>query len=34
MVGVQAWLDQLQANWAEQLASYKQQVTKKAETTP
>ena len=34
MVAMQAWLDQLQANWAEQLASYQQHVAKKAESTP
>jgi DNA-binding transcriptional ArsR family regulator len=34
MVAVQAWLDQLQANWTEQLASFQQHVAKKAEGTP
>jgi DNA-binding transcriptional ArsR family regulator len=29
MVAVQAWLDQLQANWTEQLASYQQHVAGK-----
>jgi DNA-binding transcriptional ArsR family regulator len=33
IVAVQAWLDQLQANWTEQLASYQQHVAKKAEST-
>jgi DNA-binding transcriptional ArsR family regulator len=29
-----AWLDQLQANWAEQLASFQRHLAKKAENTP
>ena len=33
MVAVQAWLDQLQANWAEQLASYQQHVADKFGST-
>jgi DNA-binding transcriptional ArsR family regulator len=33
MVAVQAWLDQLQANWDEQLASYKQHVADKFGST-
>jgi DNA-binding transcriptional ArsR family regulator len=34
MVAVQAWLDQLQANWNSQLASFQEHVAKKAESTP
>jgi len=33
MVSVQAWLDQLQANWTEQLASYQQHVADKFGST-
>lgn len=31
MVGLQAWLDQLQAHWDEQLASFKQHVEERAQ---
>jgi DNA-binding transcriptional ArsR family regulator len=34
MVAVQSWLDQLQANWTEQLTSFQRHVAKKAESTP
>lgn len=34
MVAVQAWLDQLQAHWNSQLASFQRHVAKKAESTP
>jgi DNA-binding transcriptional ArsR family regulator len=34
MVALQAWLDQLQAHWDVQLASFEQHVAKKAESTP
>lgn len=33
MVAVQAWLDQLQANWTEQLASYQEHVADKFGST-
>lgn len=33
MLAVQAWLDQVQANWAEQLASYQQHVADKFGST-
>ncbi len=33
MVAVQAWLDQLQANWTEQLASYQRHVADKFGST-
>ena len=34
MLAVQAWLDQLQANWTEQLASYQQHIADKFGSAP